>query len=83
MKQAPILDKKQYKALLAATKMTRHSDRNRLAVVLSFGAGLRAMEIAAITVADVIDANGTDGRNLTNICGRSESKMSMPKSMFS
>ena len=58
MKQAPVLDKKQYKALLAATKMTRHADRNRLAVVLSFGAGLRAMEIAAITVADVIDGNG-------------------------
>ena len=38
--------------------MTRLAGRNRLAVVLSFGAGLRAMEIAAITVGDVLDSEG-------------------------
>ena len=58
MSQAQILNKKDYKRLLAATKMTRHADRNRLAVVLSFGAGLRAKEIASVTVDNVIDASG-------------------------
>ena len=33
MKQAKILDANEYKRLLAATKMTRHADRNRIAVV--------------------------------------------------
>ena len=56
MSQAQILNQKDYKRLLAATKMTRHADRNRLAVVLSFGAGLRAKEIASVTVDNVIDA---------------------------
>ena len=56
MSQAQILNQKDYKRLLAATKMTRHADRNRLAVVLSFGAGLRAKEIAAVTVHNVIYA---------------------------
>jgi len=58
MSQAQILNQKDYKRLLAATKMTRHADRNRLAVVLSFGAGLRAKEIASVTVDNVIDATG-------------------------
>ena len=58
MSQAQILNQKDYKRLLAATKMTRHADRNRLAVVLSFGAGLRAKEIASVTVDNVIDASG-------------------------
>jgi integrase/recombinase XerD len=58
MKQAPILSKSEYKRLLSATKLTRHADRNRIAVVLSFAAGLRACEIAAITIGDVVDSNG-------------------------
>ena len=57
MSQAQILNQKDYKRLLAATKMTRHADRNRLAVVLSFGAGLRAKEIAA-SVSDVLYSEG-------------------------
>ena len=58
MKQAKVLNGKEYKRLLSAAKMTRHADRNRLAVVLSFGVGLRACEIAAITVGDVVDSKG-------------------------
>jgi hypothetical protein len=34
MKQAPVLNEKQYKRVLAATKMTRLAGRNRLAVDL-------------------------------------------------
>lgn len=39
-------------------KSKGHADRNRLAVVLSFGVELRACEIAAITVGDVVDSKG-------------------------
>ena len=56
MKKAPVLKEKQYKSLLNATKMTRYADRNRMMVVLSYGVGLRACEIAAITVGDVLDS---------------------------
>ena len=56
MKKAPVLNEKQYKSLLNATKMTRYADRNRMMVVLSYGVGLRACEIAAITVGDVLDS---------------------------
>ena len=54
MKKAPVLNEKQYKSLLNATKMPRYADRNRMMVVLSYGVGLRACEIAAITVGDVL-----------------------------
>ena len=36
MSQAQILNQKDYKRLLAATKVTRNADRNRTVVVLSF-----------------------------------------------
>ena len=56
MKKGPVLNEKQYKSLLNATKMTRYADRNRMMVVLSYGVGLRACQIAAITVGDVLDS---------------------------
>ena len=56
MKKASVLNEKQYKSLLNATKMTRYADRNRMMVVLSHGVGLRACVIAAITVGDVLDS---------------------------
>ncbi len=36
--------------------MTRYADRNRMMVVLSYRVGLRACEIAAITVGDVLNS---------------------------
>ena len=59
MKEAPVLNEKQYKSLLNATKMTRYADRNRMMVVLSYGVGLRACEIAAITVGDILDSENS------------------------
>ena len=56
MKKAPVLKVSQYESLLNATKMTRYADRNRMMVVLLYGVGLRACEIAAITVGDVLDS---------------------------
>ena len=38
--------------------MTRHSERNRLIVVLSYYVGLRSCEISSLTVGDVLDGDG-------------------------
>lgn len=44
--------------MLKIVKFTRHEDRNRLIVLLSFLAGLRAKEIAALRIKDVISEAG-------------------------
>ena len=48
-KQAKILTKPQIDALLAYVRTTRHPIRNRVILLLSFRAGLRAKEIAGLT----------------------------------
>jgi integrase len=47
-KQAKILNEHQLQALLAWLATRKHADRNRLIVLLSFKAGLRAKEIASL-----------------------------------
>lgn len=54
MKQAKVLDQDELKRLLKIVKATRYPDRNRLVVLLSFLAGLRACEIAQLKVKDVL-----------------------------
>ncbi|NQV70769.1 MAG: site-specific integrase [Pseudohongiella sp.] len=54
MKQAKVLDQDELKRLLKIVKFTRHQERNRLIVLLSFLAGLRACEIAQLRVKDVL-----------------------------
>ena len=58
MKQSPVLTEKQVKQLLSSVKMTRHSTRNRLIVILSYYVGLRSCEICSLTVGDVLDGEG-------------------------
>ena len=58
MKQAKVLTVAERKRLLAVIANDRHSERNRLAVMLSFLAGLRVGEIAALRVSDVVDGEG-------------------------
>ncbi len=58
MKQAKVLTDAELKRLLAVIANDRHSERNRLAVMLSFLAGLRVGEIAALRVNDVVDGEG-------------------------
>ena len=58
MKQAKDLTVAERKRLLAVIAHDRHSGRNRLAVMLSFLAGLRVGEIAALSVGDVVDGEG-------------------------
>jgi integrase/recombinase XerD len=54
MKQARVLTQQEIKRLLKVVSTTKHAGRNRLIVMLSYLAGLRACEIAALRVGDVI-----------------------------
>ena len=55
MKQAKVLTVAERKRLLTIIANDRHSERNHLAVMLSFLAGLRVGEIAALKLSDVVD----------------------------
>jgi integrase/recombinase XerD len=58
MKQAKLLNDAEQKRLAAVINSLRHSARNHTAVALSFYAGLRACEMAALRISDVFDADG-------------------------
>jgi integrase/recombinase XerD len=58
MKQARVLNDKELRTVLNSTKLTRHQHRNRLMVMLSYRAGLRACEIASLRIGDVIGSDG-------------------------
>ncbi|WP_417783643.1 tyrosine-type recombinase/integrase [Terasakiella pusilla] len=58
MKQARIPNETELKRLLAVVATTRYSARNRIVVMLSYYAGLRVGEIAALKIGDVYDADG-------------------------
>src|ERR1700733_10329301 len=57
-KQAKILSDKAIEDLLLFAETTRHPIRNRVIVLLSFKAGLRAAEIANLTWSMVLSADG-------------------------
>lgn len=59
MKQARTLTDKQIKAVYAHCATRRHAARDRAIVAVSFMAGLRAKEIAALTIDNV---RGEDGK---------------------
>ena len=58
MKQARLLTETERKRLAAVIDSRRHATRNHTAVALSFYAGLRACEIAALRVCDAFDDAG-------------------------
>lgn len=60
-KQAKILSQAQIEDLLVFAKRSRHPQRNRVIVLLSVKAGLRAGEIANLTWDMVLDATGELG----------------------
>ena len=67
MKQAKVLTVAERKRLLAIIANDRRSERNRLAVMLSFLAGLRVGEIAALRVSNVVDGEGRVREKLVKI----------------
>jgi integrase/recombinase XerD len=58
MKQAKVPTDEEFKRLLAVVQVTRHASRNRIAVMLSYYAGLRVGEIAALKISDAFNAEG-------------------------
>ncbi|MEG3620381.1 tyrosine-type recombinase/integrase, partial [Magnetovibrio sp. PR-2] len=58
MKQAKVINETEMKRLLAVIEAGKHSARNRCAVMLSYLAGMRVGEIAALTIGDVFDGDG-------------------------
>lgn len=58
MKQAKVLSEAELKRLLAVVDAGKHAARNRVAIMLSYLAGLRVGEIAALKVSDVFDGSG-------------------------
>lgn len=74
-KQAKVLNTHQLQAMLSWLKKGRHSERNRLIVLLSFKAGLRAKEIAELRWSMVMDASGNIGDqiHLTNNSSKGQS----------
>ena len=58
MSQAKTLNDKELKIVLATIAQNRHAERNRAIVMMSFLAGLRACEMAALRVSDVVAADG-------------------------
>jgi integrase/recombinase XerD len=58
MAQAKTLTEKEFKRLLAIASQTRHAERDRAMVMMSFMAGMRVGEIAALKIGDVVDASG-------------------------
>ena len=57
MKQARVLTKEEIRKVLKVCELTRHADRNKLIVHLSFLSGMRAVEIANLRVKDVLTAD--------------------------
>src|SRR4051812_48359813 len=60
-KQAKILSDEQVGSLLLYVSFSRYPVRNRALILLSVKAGLRAGEIAKLTWAMILDANGRVG----------------------
>src|SRR5262249_4734488 len=73
-KQAKVLSEGQIKATLAAAAGRRYPERDRVMVLLSVRAGLRAKEIALATWGMVTDAEGNVGDALHLVNGASKGK---------
>jgi integrase/recombinase XerD len=58
MAQASTLTEAQLRRVLQYVSTRRHALRDRTILLVSFNAGLRAKEIAALLVGDIYDANG-------------------------
>ena len=57
MKQAKVLTKEEIRKVLKVCQLTKHEDRNRFIVLLSFWSGMRAIEIANLRVNNVVSAD--------------------------
>ena len=54
MKQAKTLNEKELRLVLASCSQRRHAQRDRMIILLSHWAGLRAKEIASIKISNIL-----------------------------
>jgi len=59
MSQAKVLSDQELKRVLAVVATMKHARRNRLLIMLSFQAGMRAGEISKLILDNVLNADGT------------------------
>jgi len=59
MPQAKVLSKKELDRVMAVIAAGRNPARNRVMMLLSFWAGMRVGEIAALTIGDVVGSRGS------------------------
>lgn len=59
MKQAKVLNEKEYQRLLSVARDSKYGVRDVCIVQFSFLLGLRVMEIASINLDDVVESDGT------------------------
>jgi integrase/recombinase XerD len=65
MRQAKTLSTAELKRVIAVIRAGRHAERNEIAFLLSYYAGLRVKEIAALNCGDVYDSGGAVKRIVT------------------
>ena len=58
MKQAKTLTQTELRRVLDYIATRKHAARNRAVVLMTYYAGMRVGEVAALTIADIIDAEG-------------------------
>ena len=63
MSQARVLTDHEQKRILAVVSQTKHAARNRMAFILSYQAGMRVGEIAALMIGDVFEADSKTVRS--------------------
>jgi hypothetical protein len=82
-KQAKILSEAQIRGALGCVQQTRYPLRDRVMILLSVKAGLRAKEIACLTWAMVTDAEGAvgDAIHLENRASKDAAAVAPSRSM--
>ena len=69
MRQAQTLNEAQLRRVIKYTRSRRHQVRDETIILTSFYAGLRAKEIAALTVGNVFDEEGNVRSTVHSISG--------------
>ena len=76
MKQAKTLNERELKAVFVQIGTRRFAARDRAIVAVSYYAGLRAHEIAALTISDVLASDGSIRNELVLLASQTKGKES-------
>ena len=76
MKRAKTLSKQELNRVLAVVAAGRNAERNRIIILLSFYAGLRAKEIAELTIGDIYSENGEVNRTVLLLAQQTKGQQS-------